>query len=229
MWFCDRPRPQQRLALELANLFEIIPLKNLSKFQKSWWVIITKEWINIDHWRLDKFLMLIRFVLNSIFKRLNSEEWEKSIVEDFLTILREGPLSGDKSIPTGIPFHIIDIYIDELEKVLFKDLKNDEESDEEEEDDKIQEKQEIINKTPIGQLITVFQDLSENAPYKTLREKIKDEILNDDRLKNWGVIEIIDKKLKKLNKSNDESESDDEEENDEDEEEESEDEWNGFE
>ncbi|CAM9024702.1 unnamed protein product [Wickerhamomyces anomalus] len=198
MWFSDRPRPQQRLARDLSSLFDIIPKQNWKLFNESWWVIICKEWPHIDHWRLDKFLMLVRFNLNAI----------------------KIPLSGDKKIPNGIPFHIIDIYVDELEKVVFKDVeeKDEEEEDEEDEQDDINKrKQDIIDSTPVGELISVFDELSKEAAYKTLREKIRDEVLKDDRLKQWGVVEVVEEE-------NDESEEDTEDDQNED----SEDEWNGF-
>ncbi len=220
MWFSDRPRPQQRLARDLSSLFDIIPKQNWELFNESWWVIICKEWPHIDHWRLDKFLMLVRFNLNAMFARLEKEEWDDEMVEQFLQVLKKIPLSGDKKIPNGIPFHIIDIYVDELEKVVFKDVEeNDEDEDEEddEQDDINKRKQDIIDSTPVGELISVFDELSKEAAYKTLREKIRDEVLKDDRLKQWGVVEVIEEE-------NDESEEDREDDQNED----SEDEWNGF-
>lgn len=212
MWFSDRPRPQQRLAKDLASLFDIIPKQNWEAFNESWWVVICREWANIDHWRLDKFLMLVRFNLNAIFKRLQKEEWDQEMVEEVLKTLKKVPLSGDKKIPTGIPFHLIDIYVDELEKVIFADV-------DEEDDDSETEKKEIVKSTPIYELISVFEELSKEALYKTLREKIRDELLNDERLQKWGVIVKHEKTGDDEEKENDE---------DEDEDEDSEDEWKGF-
>ncbi len=63
----------------------------------------------------------------------------------------------------------------------------------------------------------MFDELSKEAAYKTLREKIRDEVLKDDRLKQWGVVEVVEEE-------NDESEEDTEDDQNED----SEDEWNGF-
>lgn len=231
MWFSDRPRPQQRLALDLSSLFEIIPKQNWELFNESWWVVICKEWINIDHWRLDKFLMLIRFNLNAMFRRMAKENWDQEMVEQFIQSLQKIPLSGDKKIPNGIPFHIIDIFVDELEKVIFKDLneKDGDDSDEEDENNSEElekQKDEILEKVPLGELISVFDELSRNALYKALREKIKEDLLKDDRLKQWGAMEVYGK-----DKTEGDGEVSDEEDREvptEDEEESSDDEWNGF-
>lgn len=209
MWFSDRPRPQQRLAKDLASLFEIIPKQNWEAFNESWWVVICREWSSIDHWRLDKFLMLVRFNLNAIFRRLQKEEWDQEMVEEVLNTLKKVPLSGDKKIPNGIPFHLVDIYVDELEKVIFADV-------DEEDEDSEDEKKQIVGKTPIYELISVFEELSKEALYKALREKIRDELLKDERLQKWGIIEKHEKDEDKESNDNGNDEDD------------SEDDWNGF-
>lgn len=224
MWFSDRPRPQQRLAKDLSSLFDIIPKQNWELFNESWWVVICKEWSSIDHWRLDKFLMLVRFNLRAMFARLEKEEWDDEMVEQFVQVLQKIPLSGDKKIPNGIPFHLVDIYVDELEAVIFKDLEEEEkgeESDDEidEEEDIDKRKQDIIEATPVGELISAFDQLSREAAYKTLREKIRDDLLKDDRLKQWGIIEVVGGDESDLENVNDEEEEDEED---------SDDEWKGF-
>ena len=108
-------------------------------------------------------------------------------------------MSGDKSVSVALPYHICDIYLDELELVIFEELKDKQEAlDEQEKKDmtKYQElvklKIDIASEVPIQKLITPFQKLSKECPLKTLREKCKEEVLNDERLKDWNIFESED-------------------------------------
>lgn len=215
MWFSDRPRPQQRLAVDLGQLYLIVPEQNYSNFSLAFWTVMAREWIGIDHHRLDKFLLLVRRVLFYQLKRLRESDWDERLVNGFLHSLKQSPLSGDKKVPTGIPYHLIDIYADELERLMFEEIDEDDEKDEEE------EKQKIIADTPLSMLIEPFVTLGKDALLKTLREKIRDDILLNDKLMSWNAIEEDEKE-------NDEDEEDNDEDEDE-AEEDSEDEWKGFE
>ncbi|KAH3675465.1 hypothetical protein WICMUC_002754 [Wickerhamomyces mucosus] len=216
MWFSDRPRPQQRLANDLGELFLIIPLQNYSNFCKGFWSVISKEWSGIDHHRLDKFLLLVRRAIFNQLKKLNQENWDDKLVKKFLQVLAEIPLSGDQRIPNGIPFHLIDIYADELERLMFSELEEDEEDGDQE--DLAKQRQEIIDETPLKDLIGPFEKLSQSALNRTLRDKIKEDLLHDPRLVAWGV-------KKSANEENEDKEKGEEIEE---EEAESEDEWKGF-
>ncbi|ODQ78649.1 hypothetical protein BABINDRAFT_162354 [Babjeviella inositovora NRRL Y-12698] len=206
MWFCDRPRPQQRLADALGALFsETIPAKNFGVFVDSFWFVMGKEWVGVDQHRIDKYYMLLRRVINHSFRKLQTQKWDKNFVDLYLGVMMQGPLSGDAKIPYAIPYHIIDIYIDELEKVMFADI---EEEGEEKEAQIAQKKQDIIDNTPIKALLLPFERLNKNALLKTLRLKVKEDIFEDDRLAEWGIVE----KEEEVKDSDDESD----------------DEWHGF-
>lgn len=200
MWLCDRPRPQERLAESLAQLYsEVIPVAAFSDFTEAFWVIMIREWPNVDQWRVDKFYLLIRRILRHNFKRLKTEKWSSKAVDSFLSVYEKFPLSGDKSVSVALPYHICDIYLDELELVIFEELKDKQEAlDEQEKKDmtKYQElvklKIDIASEVPIQKLITPFQKLSKECPLKTLREKCKEEVLNDERLKDWNIFESED-------------------------------------
>ncbi|KAH3685701.1 hypothetical protein WICPIJ_003325, partial [Wickerhamomyces pijperi] len=190
MWFSDKPRPQQRLAADLGELFLIIPNQNYKVFCASFWFVICKEWSSIDHHRLDKFLLLVRRVLFNQIKKLKQEEWNQDLVQQFLATLREIPLSGSQKIPNGIPFHLIDIYGDELERLLFEGIHEEEGDEEDEELAKIQEeKKQAIEEAPLKELLKPFEELRKTALFKPLREKIRDDLLKDPRLIEWNAVE----------------------------------------
>lgn len=235
MWYCDKPIPQQTLAGNLGELFsKVVAESQLQDFHRAYWLIMAKEWPQLDKWRLDKYLMLVRRVLRHLLFRLEEHGWPEAEVQNFLDVLNEYPLSEKAFFPKSLTYHICDIYLDEIEYVIFKDFRDysqeddvesedeDDEVDEEKEDDD-EEKEEkskndvkslteeeqnakkaqILANTPLVKLIEPFDTLSKSGKDKVLRNKIKEEVINDDRIKAWGV--------------NDEEENDD-----------SDDEWTGF-
>ena len=95
----------------------------------------------------------------------------------------------------ALPYHLCDIFIDELQLIMFEEIQ--EEIDEfDEENSSIEEKTELLKKKvdivseiPVLKLIEPFIKLNKDAKLKTLREKCREDILDDERLKDWGVIE----------------------------------------
>ncbi|CUS22572.1 LAQU0S06e01090g1_1 [Lachancea quebecensis] len=211
MWFSDRPRPQQRLATNLGELFVLYfdkadnqatsgeltkNDKAFLKFSKAFWRVICMEWYNIDHHRLDKYLLLVRRVLAHQLRYLQLREWSEELVSAYIhSVLRKLPLSGDKKVYNGIPFHVIDILLDEWEKLVLgspedgDDEDDDSSSKEEDEAAKLQEQRELIATTPLSHFVEIFKDLASNTDnIKVLRDKIKEDIFKDERLARWGVL-----------------------------------------
>lgn len=54
-------------------------------------------------------------------------------------------------------------------------------------------KRAVADATPIASLLAPFRELSHSAKNKALRTKIKEEILEDNRLKEWGLVEDLEK------------------------------------
>ena len=57
MWLSDRPRTQQRLALELAGLVDVIWHENVLPFLEAFWATIAREWGGIDVLRFVNLLI----------------------------------------------------------------------------------------------------------------------------------------------------------------------------
>lgn len=124
MWFCDKPIPQQDLAGNFGKLFsKVIPSEQLEVFYQAYWVVLEREWHLIDKWRVDKFLMLVRRVLRHILFRLADEGWPKEKLDSFTSVLMEYPLRDDRRFPQSLTYHMCDIFLDEIEYVIFKDFR----------------------------------------------------------------------------------------------------------
>lgn len=236
MWFSDKPRPQQRLANKLGELFILyfdakdneiesenkdkelgINDKAFIKFSKAFWKILCIEWFNIDRYRLDKFLLLIRRVFFNQIKYLQLRQWNKLLVEKYIEkVLKKIPLSGDRKVYTGLPLHVIDIFLDEWER-LYTNFNEEfdvaEVAKDGEESDSITE---WIMNTPFKDFLSIFQGLRDDIlTPKAIRIRIKEDLLPDNRLVEWGVIEIKDKDV--TDRENEENPENEEEE-----------EWKGF-
>ncbi|QDS74491.1 hypothetical protein FKW77_006957 [Venturia effusa] len=164
MWMSDKPRNQQQLARDLASLVNDLPKEVVVPFLDAFWKTMSREWGGIDVLRMDKFLYLVRQYLNASFSFFARSGWKDTTrLDEYMTVLSTTPLHPtEKRIPNGIRFHVIDVYVDELEKV-------DEETEAE---------------MPVETLLEPLRVLVRESPTKLVRNKVK-EALEDDRVKAW--------------------------------------------
>jgi ribosomal RNA-processing protein 1 len=114
----DRPRPQQALANDLASLVALVPPATAIPFLRAFWQTMAREWTNIDVLRMEKFLLLTRRYVGATFALLEKAGWERGLVESHLELLEEIPLNVDDiKLPNGMRYHVIDVFVDELERV----------------------------------------------------------------------------------------------------------------
>lgn len=158
----------------------------------------------------------------------NSDKWTD--LTTYLTILEEGPLcplNFDPDQPSaideakdyvpmphgpdGLRYHIMDLWIDELEKVLeFEEQEQDDQGDAEEEDGEAAPRpRKIKSDVPMDLLLRPIENLRSQGPHKPVRIRAA-ETLEDERLFEWGF------KTRKVDVNEDEEEED------------SEGEWGGF-
>ncbi|EKV06131.1 Ribosomal RNA processing protein, putative [Penicillium digitatum] len=115
----------------------------------------------------------------------------------YISIIEEGPLcplnydedqapdEGDPNYvpmphgPDGLRYHLIDIWVDELEKVLeFEEVAGDE--------DEETPKRKIKGDVPIELILRPLEKLRAESAYKPVRTRAA-EALEDERLFEWGV------------------------------------------
>ncbi|KAF2842508.1 hypothetical protein M501DRAFT_421917 [Patellaria atrata CBS 101060] len=164
VWMSDRPRAQQQLARDLADLMEILPPETIVPFLSAFWKTIAREWNGIDVLRMDKFMFLVRQYLATTFQQLSKQNWLNSgMIESCMTMLEEIPLNAkDHRLPNGLRYHVLDIYVDELDKV---DAERD-------------------SDIPLELLLKPLRNLEKSSPTKSVRLKAK-EALDDARLADW--------------------------------------------
>jgi hypothetical protein len=103
---------------------------NLSTWHTAFWTITSKEWSGLDQWRMNKWMLLIRFAVRSLFGILfnaasssDSDAKEvEALVESQVKILEAGPLSPkERSVPDGLRLHVLDIWLDELKQAAIRE------------------------------------------------------------------------------------------------------------
>ncbi|KAF7846303.1 hypothetical protein BT93_L4649 [Corymbia citriodora subsp. variegata] len=163
MWSSDKPRPQQRLARDLASLVSILPTTaNFLNFVSAFWTTIAREWPGIDNLRMNKFLFLVRQYVAAGFEFLAKREWrDEEALSGYLDILMDVPLNPrEPKVPNGLRFHVMDVYVDELEKV---------------------DKERVA---PIEELLKPLRKMEKDGMTKVIRKRAA-EALDDERIREW--------------------------------------------
>lgn len=139
-------------------------------------------------------------------QQTDGEKWAE--LESYISVLEDGPLcplnfdpdesekkkkkkkresknGEDDSIPMphgpdGLRYHIIDIWLDELAKVI--DPVDSAEKKEEAETSTLKDRSVI----PMDLLLRPFEKLKAESPTKSVRLRAKGEVLDDQRLIEWG-------------------------------------------
>ncbi|KAH7114302.1 hypothetical protein B0J11DRAFT_132757 [Dendryphion nanum] len=164
LWMQDKPALQQRLGRDLAGLVNILNTSVVVPFLDAFWTTIAREWGRIEALRMDKYLYLIRQVLNASWKFLAKKKWGNTeAVEGYVQALEKSPLNvKDAKIPNGLRYHVLDIYVDELEKVAGEEIED----------------------VPLETLLEPVRKLRKESMVKAVREAAK-ECLEDERVKKW--------------------------------------------
>jgi hypothetical protein len=105
---------------------------NLSTWHTAFWLITAREWSGLDQWRMNKWMLLIRLAVRSIFSilftaALSSDSDAKEVealVDSQIKILEGRPLSlKERTVPDGLRLHVLDVWVDELEVAAGRELR----------------------------------------------------------------------------------------------------------
>ncbi|XP_053694802.1 ribosomal RNA processing protein 1 homolog [Sabethes cyaneus] len=122
MWLADKPLVQEALADDIASLVKcfdniIISLKYFGAFLET----MCLEWFGIDHWRMDKFMMLVRRCTRQTLILLHESDWPVEHVNIFMQQIEKTVLNADKC-PFGLTKHFDDLLLEEVAKVSKGDV-----------------------------------------------------------------------------------------------------------
>ncbi|KAF1814338.1 hypothetical protein P152DRAFT_383245, partial [Eremomyces bilateralis CBS 781.70] len=168
MWMSDRAKAQQTLANDLAELVNVVPAEKRLVFLRAFWKTMAHHWTSIDALRMNKFLLLVRRYLHATFQQMSMGSWgQETLIDAHLSLLEEIPLNpSDPKVPDGMRYHVIDIYVDELDRI-------DESRD---------------GSMPLPVVLRPLETLKAKTRNKTVRKRTS-EALADERLQNWQSVE----------------------------------------
>ncbi|XP_049904275.1 ribosomal RNA processing protein 1 homolog B-like isoform X3 [Epinephelus moara] len=118
LWMQDKPLLQEELSNQLSTLIHSFhSIDEQFLYLESFLQTFKREWTGIDRLRMDKFLQLVRFMFRQIFEMLKRKNWESGMVARFLDLLTVQLLQSSSEAPSGLQFHILDLYMTELAAV----------------------------------------------------------------------------------------------------------------
>ncbi|KAF1956414.1 nucleolar protein-like protein NOP52 variant [Byssothecium circinans] len=118
LWMQDKPVLQNALSTSLATLPSTLRPTLVLPFLRAFYLTLAREWSAIDALRMDKFLFLIRQYIHASFAYLARANWDEQTVRQWNEVVEEVPLNPeDMKVPNGLRYHVLDVWVDELEKV----------------------------------------------------------------------------------------------------------------
>lgn len=85
-------------------------------YVRTFFRTLTREWSNMDKYRIDKFYTLSRLILREIYRYMASRHWNLGIIRLFNDAIFEEVLRASK-YGNGVRFHLLDICLEELARV----------------------------------------------------------------------------------------------------------------
>ncbi|KAM7407938.1 hypothetical protein PAMA_003608 [Pampus argenteus] len=115
LWMQDKPLLQEELSNLISSLIHSFhSIDGQFLYLESFLQTFKREWTGIDRLRMDKFFQLVRFMFRQTFEMLKRKNWESSVVGRFLELLTTQLLQSGSEAPSGLRFHILDLYMTEL-------------------------------------------------------------------------------------------------------------------
>ncbi len=99
--------------------------------QKDWFeaflYIANLHWDKVDNFRIDKFLMFLRFMLHEILQFLKQNNYDQDQVMSWFNSQVKRLFLEENTVSKGIPLQVCDVFLQELNKVdaeniSYKDL-----------------------------------------------------------------------------------------------------------
>ena len=117
MWLTSNVKPQQALAEDFATLVtDVLSEHNVLPFVEAFWITMSRQWMDIDALRMDKYLRLMRLIFRASLRFLGTHKFATVLIEAHNNIIHRIPLNiEDRKLPNGLRFHVLDIFVDELE------------------------------------------------------------------------------------------------------------------
>ena len=137
---------------------------------------------------MDKYLLFVRFVVRRVFAGMvqdavNEEDIKEGeeVQKRQIALLENFPLSPrERKVPDGLRYHVLDIYVDELERAVPLGRDGDDDDEEEQGEGEISEE----TRTRVERLLVPVETVAREGLSKGVRVRAK-EVLADERVVRW--------------------------------------------
>ncbi|KAL7792110.1 nucleolar protein,Nop52 domain-containing protein [Trichoderma ceciliae] len=118
LWMTDRPRPQQALAADLANLLSDLQPACVEPWLAAFWSVLGAQWPHIEALRLDKFLLLARRLFAAHVRLVKEQGFQGTLTEQILGVFAQWCFDAqdEHGVALGLRLHVLDVWVDELER-----------------------------------------------------------------------------------------------------------------
>ncbi|KAL1335475.1 hypothetical protein HN51_064353 [Arachis hypogaea] len=120
-WHSDKPLPQAELANRLSSLLLSLSSTPFSlQYLSTFFLTMRREWPSIDALRLDKFYLLIRRFISTLFSLLKKNSWDLELVRRYADVLDKGTFSAEDKFQgsNGVNYHFATVFLEELRPFL---------------------------------------------------------------------------------------------------------------
>lgn len=154
-----------------------------SIWMEAFWGEMAREWVGVDQWRMNKVLMLVRMVVAEGFvlavestvaggeeggERGEGNSDDDDTWQDYVAEVVALPLEVQRTLPDGLRMHVLDVWGDELDKLVGEDGEQDAESERKE--------KEVANMlVQAAKELSVFRQGEVNVP-KNVRTRAKEVV-----------------------------------------------------
>ncbi|XP_065203757.1 ribosomal RNA processing protein 1 homolog [Planococcus citri] len=114
VWMSDKPLVQEEAAECVSSMMHILDNYEAAMYYvRGFFNSLVKQWDRISHYRIDKFLMLVRRFLRQILMLLRNHEWDIEKLEMFSKEL----YAAIQILPYSLALHVNEIFNEEVAKI----------------------------------------------------------------------------------------------------------------
>ncbi|KAJ8562453.1 hypothetical protein K7X08_011744 [Anisodus acutangulus] len=115
LWHSDKALAQALLINRICSMLKNLDFSLCLHYITALLITLRREWNGIDHLRLDKFYLLIRMFVKSVFELMKRCGWDLEVIGKCNEVLENNAfLATDKLLGHGVNYHIASVFIDEL-------------------------------------------------------------------------------------------------------------------
>lgn len=180
MWHSDKPLIQEELATRLGNLGpESLGVRSF-RFGEAFFREMRVQWGTIDDLRLEKFMRLVRRVLEGLVGVVVASNWDPAAISGFCdSVLRHGALDTQAvpPVPSDLALHVLSILLPTVEKIAVEESKKRKKPEGDDGEEETGSESGVIPRTMTDAVLDACTDYAESGTNISLVEAIHSNVI----------------------------------------------------